>query len=339
MSGKSILPVLLALFAALSPLQARATVTINVQKASEFINAGDHRSAAVLLEEAVTDDPQHAEAKFLLGLCLLHMGDLERADGLFADSEKLDPSNVNRVERAFSLYVLERLIDGDLLMAQRAFDTGIRHQPGIRVQVSRACVDRAEEFLQSGKSRVAQELFQFASVRDPSLRDKICDVLFARARASTGEESLRYVMAAMRYGDKYQEETSKMVLHLANQVPDDDRRAAYLRQVEDKIPAERIFRSSIDYYSLKWGMPEKLSVEDPARWIAFTKGKERKVVRYLSMEHILTRGESGPVNLEPAVFAAGVFSGQEVPVEGEYAAQVWVTMDNRPAEVYLWALD
>ncbi|TNF45798.1 tetratricopeptide repeat protein [bacterium] len=316
-----------------------ATTKVDIDKARELISERNYELATSLLEEIVKSEPNHVQAQFLLGVTHLQVNSYDIAEKKFQLVERLDPAMRKAVGEAFRDHVIDMLIAGDLESAKAGFTLAMKYYPELKGDVSRACLDRGKALLEGGEEQLAEDLFRFAVAQDSSLNETICDLLFTRAKAATGEESLRLVLASIRYGDKYQEETAKIVLRLANTLDDGKTRARYLEEAGAYIEPKKILLSSIDYYTEKWGSPGRVNLTAVDSWISVDKDKDKNKICYLSGEGLLTRAKGGQSSLEAAIYIPGTYTGQETETEKGYKTQIWFSMDTQPTTVYYWIKD
>lgn len=313
-----------------------AATSVDIQKARELVDQGGYDPATILLEEIVRSDPNDVQAQFLLGVTHLRLNSLDIAEEKFQMVQGLDPSMQAAIGEAFRDHVIDMLVKGDLDSAGAAFSLAMKYNPELKEGVSRACLDRGKILLDEGDNRIAEELFRFAVAQNSSLNATICDLLFTKAKAATGEESLRLVLASIRYGDKYQDESTKIILRLANALEDEKARVRYLKEASDYIEPDRILLSTVDYYTDRWGPPGRVSLTAAESWIAVEKDKDRNRIYYLSGEGFLTRAPDGRAGLESAIYTPGMFTGQETQTEKGYRSQMWFSVESRPTTVYYW---
>ncbi len=313
-----------------------AATTVDIDKARELIAERDYDRATILLEEIVQSEPNQIQAQFLLGVTHLRLNSFEIAEEKFQLVERLAPEMSMEIGEAFKNQVIDMLIAGDLESAKASFSLAMKYYPELKDDVSRACVDRGKALLEGGEDRLAEDLFRFAVAQDSSMNTTICDLLYSKAKAATGEESLRLVLASIRYGDRYQDETVKMVLRLSNTLDDGKVRAQYLREASDYIEPEKILLSTIDYYTDKWGTPGRVNLTAADSWISVDKDKEKNRICYLSGDGLLTRAPDGQTALKSAIYIPGIFTGQETETEKGYKTQIWFSMDSRPTTVHYW---
>jgi tetratricopeptide (TPR) repeat protein len=319
-----------------SPVQA---TTVNMNAAREFVEKGEYSSAVPLLEEILSDTPNNAEGQYLMGVCTLWQDDIGAADGYFRKAFALNEALKAGVTGEFEKFIITRLEDDQVEVAQKAFDVLIRYQPSINARVSRACVDRGEAYLEEGQGQEADALFRFAASINRSLRGRICDIFFARAKAAVGEESLKLVLASIRYGDKYQNEAIRMILRLANSLDDPKAREGYLKEALQFIDPEVVFSASVEYFTDRWGQPQKITLVEPGRWIGVEKAKEKEKVCYLSRQSVRTRDKGGQISLKPNILTAEPFSGGETETDRGYVTEIWFSMDEKPVTVFFWIRD
>ena len=323
----------------LSVSHSLQATTVNLNKARDFIEKGEYSLAAPLLEEILSVTPDRVEAQYLLGICRLWRDDLEGADEYFQKAFVADTGTATIIIGEFEDFIIAHLGEGQVELAKEAFDLLIKYQPSIKARVLSACVDRGEAYLREGQDREADNLFRFAASYHGALKERICDIFFLKARAAAGEESLKLVLASIRYGDKYQDETARMVLRLANFLEDPAVREGYLKEALDFIDPEVVFNSSVEYFTKKWGPPQKITLVEPERWIGVEKGKEKEKICYLSRESLVTRYGGGRLVLEPTILSARPFTGSETDTDRGYFTEIWFSMDESPVTVFFWIRD
>jgi len=323
---------LLPAFAAVS----QAAYTINVDTARTLIADGQYDAAIPLLEEAISESPGSAEGHYLLGVAGLWSKDCDVACISFTRALELDPSLVTRMTAQIKDRVLDRILAGDLEEAKAAVSVAVKHDPELRREITRSCIYRGEGYLDSGDAAVAEDLFRFVASVDPDLKANICELLYTKARAATGEESLRLVLASLHYGDRYQDETVKMVFRLANELDDENTRQRYLEMTINYAEPGKILLSSVEYYTRIYGRPAKISLYSPDTWIGADKSKKNTRIRYLTGDKVLTRGDTGPRKLETSIYVARAFPGITTTSDNSYLEKIWFSAAKDPATVYYW---
>jgi Tfp pilus assembly protein PilF len=312
--------------------------TVNINTARELIAASQYEAAIPLLEEAVSESPESAEGHFLLGVAGLWSRNCDTACVNFNRALELDPGLVVRMTVQIKDRVLERILAGDMEEAREAISVAVKHDPELRREITRSCLYRGEGYLDSGDEAVAEDLFRFVADVDPELKANICDLLYTKARAATGEESLRLVLASLRYGDRYQKEIIKMVFRLANDLDDETARKRYLEMTSRYAKPEQVLQSSVEYYARKYGQPSKVSLYTPDSWIGADKTRNDARVLYLTADKVLTRGDTGPRELEISIYMARDFPGIATPSDKGYLHQIWFSAAQDPATVYYWTI-
>ncbi len=97
--------------------------TAHYQKGMEYINAGEHRFAAVEFRNAVEIDPRFAEARYQLGLAYLKT---ERPGEALRELERaasLDPSNTDALLKTAEIYLLAGQPDNSLESIRKILET------------------------------------------------------------------------------------------------------------------------------------------------------------------------------------------------------------------------
>ena len=336
MYRKSLAAIGIAALLVLAHGSGHGSTTVNIGKAREFIDAGNFGPAAELLNDVARDDPTSVEGRLLLGTALLGLNDFNGAEAALDEAVALDAAAAGQAGEICKKQVIEALRRENLEAAKGAFSLAIKYDPTLRDEVSRACIDKGRFYVESGRDREADELFRFVLSYDSSLRDRVCDVLFAKARSATGEESLRLLLASLRYGDRYQEETSRMYLNLANSLDGEETRVDYLARAEEYFGRDRILQASVDYYTERWGAPERISLVDAEKWISVEKPRRRWNLRYLAVKDFRTRDAAGPLRIGASIFQPGSLPGEGSGPETGTPTAVWLSMDAEPTIVFYW---
>ncbi|MDF1526122.1 MAG: hypothetical protein RRA15_06840 [bacterium] len=326
---------ILALFLA-APSQAAYTANINA--AEEFISTGKYNEAIPLLEEAVAESPDSAEGYFLLGVAGLWSRNCEIACVHFKRALEIDPGLVVRMSVQIKDRVVERILAGDMEEAKAALTVAVKHDPQLRRDITQSCLYRGEGYLDSGDEAIAESIFQFVAETDPQMKANICELLYGKARSATGEESLRLVLASLRYGNRYQSETVKMAFRLANDLDNETARKGYLEMTSEFVEPGKILQSSVEYYTRMYGNPSTVSLFTPDSWISADKNKNVARIRYLTGDKVLTRGDTGPRELELSIYTAKDFPGIATPSDKGYLQQIWFSAAQGPATVYYWSV-
>ena len=330
------LAIFIQILALLAAMPSIASYTVNIDTARELVKTGQFAKAIPLLEDAILESPGSAEGHFLLGVAGLWTKDCDAACVSFNRALELDPGLVVRMTAQIKDRVLDRILEGDLEEAKAAISVAVKHDPELRKEIARSCLYRGEGYLDSGDDALAQDLFRFVADVDPQQKASICELLYSKARAASGEESLRLVLASMHYGDKYQNETVKMVFRLANDLDDEAVRQRYLEMTSSYVMPEKVLLSSVEYYTKMYGQPGKISLYSPDTWIGADKSRKDARIRYLTVDKVLTRGDTGPRELEASVYVARDFPGTSTTSDNGYSEKIWFSTAGDPATVYYW---
>ncbi len=328
----------LLIFALIFSAPSQAAYTANINAARDFITTGQFNVAIPLLEEAVSESPDGAEGHFLLGVAGLWSRDCEIACVHFKRALELDPGLVVRMSAQIKDRVMERILAGDMEEARAALTVAVKYDPQLRREITQSCLYRGEGYLDSGDEVIAESIFQFVAEIDPQMKANICELLYSKARAATGEESLRLVLASLRYGNRYQSETVKMAFRLANNLDNESARKGYLEMTSEFVEPGKILQSSVEYYTRMYGQPSKVSLFTPDAWIGADKNRKDARIRYLTGDKVLTRGDTGPRELELSIYMAKDFPGIATPSDKGYVQQIWFSAAQGPATVYYWSI-
>jgi tetratricopeptide (TPR) repeat protein len=315
---------------------AMASYTMNVDAGRDLISAGQYTKAISLLKETVAQTPDGAEGYYLLGVARLWAGDCDGACEGFRKALELDPSLQALMREQIKERIFERLRDGDMEGARKALSVAVRYDPGLGREIAQACVYRGGGYIETGDVELADDLFRFIAEVDPTLSSAICELLYSKARSATGEMSLKLVLASMHYGGKYQKETTRMVLNLANDLEDEGARQKYLVMADRFLEPEVVLQASVEYYTGRWGTPGKVRLTTPGTWTSADKFKKDDLVRYLTTGNVLTRGVGGPMKVPPALYRASLFPGMATSAESSYSEMIWFTPEKEAATVFYW---
>ncbi len=316
---------------------ALASYTMNIDTAQDLISDGKYDLAVSLLEETVAENPQGSMGFYLLGVARLWSGDCEFACDRFLQALELDPTLKDQMREQVKERIFERLRDGDLEGARSALTVAVRYDPGLGREIAQACVYRGGGYIETGDAQLADDLFRFIAEVDPSLSSAICELLFSKARSATGEESLKLVLASIRYGNRYQKETTRMLINLANDLEDEGARQKYLAMADPYVEPEVVLQASVEYYTGRWGTPGKVTLTTPGTWPRVDKLRKDDLVRYLTTDRVLTRGVGGPMMLPTALYRATLFPGQATPSENDYSEKIWFTPEEETtATLFYW---
>jgi tetratricopeptide (TPR) repeat protein len=332
------LALIMLISALLLAAPSQAAYTANINAAKEFIATGQYDAAIPLLEETVLESPDIAEGYFLLGVAGLWSRSCSDACVHFKKALELDPGLVVRMSVQIKDRVMDRILAGDMEEAKAALAVAVKYDPELRREITQSCLYRGEGYLDSGDKAVAEDLFQFVAEMDPQLKTNICELLYSKARAATGEESLRLVVASLRYGDRYQRETVKMIFRLANDLDDETARQGYLEMTAGYVEPENILQSSVEYYTRLYGQPSKISLFTPSLWIGADKSRKDSRIRYLTGDKVLTRGDTGPRELEISIYTAKDFPGIATVSDKGYFQKIWFSAGPDPGTVYYWTV-
>lgn len=328
----------LQIVALLFVMSGQAAYTVNVNKARELLATGQYEAAIPLLEEVVSDSPDSAEGYFLLGVAGLWSMDCDAACVNFNRALELDPGLVVRMSVQIKDRVLDRILAGDIEEAKAAISVAVKHGPEFRREITQSCLYRGEGYLDSGDDAIAEGLFRFVAEVDPQMKANICELLYTKARAASGEESLKLVLASLHYGDRYQKETIKMVFRLANDLDDENIRKRYLEMTSRYAEPAKVLQSSVEYYTRMYGQPAKVSLFTPDSWVGTDKTRKDARIRYLTSDKVLTRGETGPRELEISIYIDRDFPGVSTPSDKGYLQQIWFSAAQDKATIYYWTV-
>ena len=122
-----------------SPASAFPLFNRDVSKAKKFIKAGMYPQAIAVPEKRINDEPDDAEAHFLLGRCYIHTGNLRGADTRFESAD---------IENALSFARFPACSSGILPVFRPLFDDNVaRGQTERLAEAFSGGLDRLLEFL------------------------------------------------------------------------------------------------------------------------------------------------------------------------------------------------
>jgi len=146
----------------------------DVSKAKKFIKAGMYPQAMAVLEKRINEEPDDAEAHFLLGRCYILTGNLSGADARFKSAVRLDADYGFKIGGEYKKAGSDALAKGNVDRALRLFSKALTYQPGLRKEVAKKCFQAGVAALarvppEDGEA--ARRLFSVACDYDPSLKD------------------------------------------------------------------------------------------------------------------------------------------------------------------------
>ena len=163
-------------FVVVSSASAFSLFNRDVSKAKKFMKAGMYPQAIAVLEKRINDEPDDAEAHFLLGKCYILTGNLSGADARFKSAVRLDADYGFKIGGEYRRAGSEALARGDVDRALRLFGKAAGYQPGLRKEI-------AEECYREGMARLNLSLLQAASFYDPALKQRIARECFEKGKS------------------------------------------------------------------------------------------------------------------------------------------------------------
>ena len=139
-----------------SPANAFSLFKRDVSKAKKFIKAGMYPQAIAVLEKRINEEPDDAEAHFLLGRCYIHTGNLRGADARFESAVRLDADYGFKIGGEYKKAGSDALAKGNVDRALRLFRKAVGYQPGLRKEIAGECY-------REGMTRLNLSLLQAAS--------------------------------------------------------------------------------------------------------------------------------------------------------------------------------
>jgi tetratricopeptide (TPR) repeat protein len=148
----------------------------DVSKARKFIKAGMYPQAIAVLEKRINEEPDDAEAHFLLGRCYIHTGNLGGADERFESAVRLDADYGYKIGGEYRRAGSDALARGNVDRALRLFGKAVKYQPGLKKQIAGECY-------REGMVRLNFSLLQLAAAYDPGLKETIARECFEKGKS------------------------------------------------------------------------------------------------------------------------------------------------------------
>jgi tetratricopeptide (TPR) repeat protein len=141
----------------------------DVKRAEEFMAADMYPQAIVLLSNRLNDDPDNAQAHFLLGVSHIYTGKYAIADDFFKSAIRLDPDYGYQVGAEYKKAANRLLKNKNAETAITLFKTATAYQPDLKPAVARETFRAGKKYLDQGHSDVADGFLKLAVAYDRSL--------------------------------------------------------------------------------------------------------------------------------------------------------------------------
>lgn len=197
-----------------------------LKKAEEFLEAGMHKQAIVILKEEINDEPTNATAHFLLAKCELALGDTEQAEESFARAVSLspdlgwqigneimklgrqavkEPATHNRARYLFDLaikynpdlkdeiaelYLTEASYSTDHNQVPHFLQLAVSYSPNNRRPAAQVLLVKGREYFDRRQYHRAIPMLELAIKYDPALKDDVAELYLTNASASTDDDQV-----------------------------------------------------------------------------------------------------------------------------------------------------
>ena len=141
------------------------------RRVNEYEQVRDYEAAKSLLEKTVQQDPDNAEAQFLLGRLYMQQGSYVKGRKALVTSRELSPRWVEDIEFLIKKHEREEFISGTKALKADAFTEAVRHfRHATQIQPSNAAAHRSlgHALVQAERPRDAENAYRKALELQPT---------------------------------------------------------------------------------------------------------------------------------------------------------------------------
>ena len=324
----------------------------DVEKARQYIKDGKFSQAYELLSPQAADNPEDAEALFLLGVALINTGQTTAAEGPFAKAISLNADFEAKIGEAYRKAGDIELQAGNTEQAVYLFKTAVRHRPGLKESVARSFYTKGKDLSRAGQEAQAIELHHYALAINPLLGKEIGRWYAIRAaKAESALDQARLLREASYFEIAYKEEVRK--LKQASAAEEAAKRAMSLRAKMKHVIAQRLderawerlaikslktlgaeetLQWSLKYYAQAGYDIKRLELDDQ-EWTPLGSFANQSHMFFLSSQDFWYLKSSGT---QPQTIQAAITKAKGIQFRGKEYMDISLKTDSPPTEVYYW---
>jgi len=190
----------------------------------------DVSKAIAVLEKRINEEPDDAEAHFLLGRCYILTGNLSGTDARFKSAVRLDADYGFKIGGQYRRAGSEALARGNVDRALRSFGKAVGYQPSLRKEIAGECFEKGKSIVEAkaGKKGAVLERSEAQRIRrylgiayriDPSYTGQCRKVLLDACKIKGDpKEQLKFLRATIKLSSGGQEkEITRVVKAVAKE--------------------------------------------------------------------------------------------------------------------------
>ena len=141
-----------------------------VVRAKQYMDAKRYDDAVKELNIALVNDPENADATYLLGKCYLKQSDFLKADRSFAKAVSLKPTYSKKIANLYIAEGKNYLENNNIDSAEKTFQSAVNYNENLARQVAGFFFDKSKKMVsEKKKADGVKELFQMVVVYDPKM--------------------------------------------------------------------------------------------------------------------------------------------------------------------------
>jgi Tfp pilus assembly protein PilF len=324
----------------------------DVEKSKEFIKADKFPQAIELLSKRVAQNPEDAEAHFLLGVAFINADKLAEADEQFAIAVRLNSDFGPHIGREYKKAGDIALKAGQTDKAIGLFQNAVRRQPDLKKSVARTLYERGKDLSLAGNENQVIELHQYAIVQDPLLgKDMGAWYAVKAENAETASEQADLRRLASQFATAYKMEHRRIQQAAAKQEAEKgalsvraklewalerrvdehawQRRAVKASKTLDEI---EIVQWSVKYYQNAGYPIKRLTLKDK-EWVKLANVSNQSSMFFLSPESLWYM--KSPLTT-PQFLGAATTKAIGIQFRGDKYMDIQIKTENPPNDVFYW---
>ena len=324
----------------------------DIEKSKELIATGMFPQAIELLKKKITENPEDAEAHFLLAVAFINTRKLEEGDELFADAVNLKSDYKSEIGGEYRAAGESALKMGNTDDAINLFQAAVGHQPDLRNNIARSVYEKGKELSNAGQNAQAIELHQYAVAHDPLLAADIGKWYAIKAEeVESAEERINLLLAASHFQTAYNQEVAKIKLATAREEAEKNAISvrARMQHVIDQRLDERAWQRlavkslkilgreetvhwSVKYYKKAGYDVKRLALNDN-EWINIGRFANQSNMFFLSANDFWYLKSS---SRRPQMLKAAITKAKGIQFYGAKYMDISLKTENPPDEVFYW---
>ena len=324
----------------------------DVEKARQYIKDGKFSQAYALLSRQTAENPEDAEALFLLGVALINTGRISAAEGPFATAIRVNADFEAKIGEAYRKAGDIALQAGNTEQSVRLFKAAVHHRPGLKESVARSFYTKGQDLSRAGQEAQAIEIHQFALAINPLLGKEIGRWYAIRAaKADSASDQANLLRAASQFETAYKEEVRKR--KQASAAEEAAKRAMSLRAKMKHVIAQRLderawerlaikslktlganetLQWTVKYYA-RAGYDIKRLELDGQGWTPLGSFANQSHMFFLSSQDFWYLKSSGT---QPQTIQAAITKAKGIQFRGEAYMDISLRTESPPTEVFYW---